>query len=178
MLASLRSPIAALLVLTIFSTAFGRSLDCSVSCQAQGCLAPGKASVTISKTCCGGCGTAAGCQCKKSTSTAKKSCCEKQSKAMVAKSCCVPKQSVGDSPVKQTCSADCPCARQAEFPPLPLDQSAKVAETLKLPVIAYNSLLAVLPAPTYSTLGQISPDDSPPPRAGLALRIWMCSWTT
>jgi hypothetical protein len=39
-------------------------------------------------------------------------------------------------------------------------------------------VLAVLPAAHELSSGFAQPDNSPPPRAGHGLRIWICSWTT
>jgi len=178
MLSVPRSPIAALLVLTMFSTVLGQSVDCTASCSAQGCLTD-----TSGKACCGSCGNGGSCQCRKSGSnSAKKSCCGKSS-AATARSCCAPKSVAKSATVSQpkvalTCNSDCPCARSSEFPPVPLDQQSKVADWLKLPVMDLGPVLAVLPATPEFTLGHFSPDNSPVPRAGLALRIWICSWTT
>lgn len=171
-----RSPIAALLVLTMFSTVLGQPVDCTASCAAEGCLLGVSA-----KACCGSCENSGSCQCRKpGVNSAKKSCCDKSSVA-TARRCCSPKHATGiasDSNHAPTCNSDCPCARSAEFPPVPLEQQSNVANSLKLPVLSLGPVLALLPAATEFTPGGVSPDDSPPPRAGQRLRIWICSWTT
>lgn len=171
-----RPSIAALLVLTMFSTVLGQHVDCTATCSAQGCL-----TVSTKKACCGSCGNGGSCQCRKSGSNSvKKSCCDKSNVA-TTNSCCTPKNvasTASESKHASTCNSDCPCARSTEFPPAPLDQQSKVADSLKLPAMNLGPVLAVLPVSPEFTLGHFSPDDSPPPRAGHGLRIWICSWTT
>jgi hypothetical protein len=176
MLSVPRSSIAALLVLTMFSTVLGQSSNCGASCGYQSCL-----TVSAAKACCGSCGNGGSCQCRNpGSNSASKSCCAK-TRVAAARSCCTPKSvasTSSESNQAPACNSDCPCVRSAEFPPVPLDQQSKVADSLKLPVMNFGPLLAVLPAASEFTLGHVSPDNSPPPRAGLALRIWICSWTT
>jgi hypothetical protein len=76
------------------------------------------------------------------------------------------------------CNTDCPCAQSNEFPPIPLEQQSRVADSLKQPVMNLGPVLAVLPAAHELFSGYFLLDDSPPPRAGQNLRIWICSWTT
>jgi hypothetical protein len=172
-----RPSIAALLVLTMFSTALGQFVDCSASCSANGCSI-----VSNAKACCGSCGNGGSCECKKSTArAAKKSCCDK-SAVSTTRSCCSPKNDSNSAPASATrvagCGKHCPCVSSTEFPPVPLEQPSKAAESLKLPVMNFGPVLAVLPTTDVSALGLYTLNDSPSPRAGNSLRIWICSWTT
>ncbi len=175
MLPARHTSIAALLVLSMFSTVLGQPSDCTASCAAQGCLSGASAA----KSCCGSCGTGGACQCKKETNGSAKSCCS-NSNTLAAKSCCTPKVPANNAaPATNvpSCDANCPCARSNEFPPVPLEQQSKLADSLKLPVMDLGPVLAVLPAAHELSSGYSLPDDSPPPRAGHGLRIWICSWT-
>lgn len=171
-----RSPIAALLVLTMFSTVLGQPVDCGAACSGNSCSAP-----SASKSCCGSCGNGGVCQCRQAgSSAAKKSCCEKSSPSKTA-SCCSSKRTANCAVQPHQapgCTANCPCVRPAEFPLLPLEQQSKVADSLKQPVMNLGPIVAVLTETDEFSLGRLSLDDSPPPRAGLSLRIWICSWTT
>ncbi len=172
-----KSSIAVLLVLTMFSTVLGQPLDCGQACGSQGCATAGRTT-----HCCGSCGDGPGCECRKANAdSAGKACCSTATVA-VTRNCCTSK-GVTSTPVTKsqkttTCGAGCQCARSAQFPTVPLEQQSKVADSLKLPVLNVDPLLAVIPSQTEFALGRVSPDDSPPPRAGSMLRLWICSWTT
>ena len=170
-----KSSIAALLVLTMFSTVLGQPMDCGQACGTQGCATAGSA-----KHCCGSCDDGQGCQCRKAgADPADKSCC---SAATMTRSCCTPRSAptvpVATSTKIAARGSGCQCVRSSQFPPAPLDQQSKVADSLKLPVLNVSPLLADIPTVSEFSLGRISPDISPPPRAGQLLRIWICSWTT
>jgi hypothetical protein len=173
-----RNSIAALLVLTMFSTVMGQFVDCGTSCSSQGCCIT---TAAAAKPCCGGCESGAGCQCRKSRMDAPKSCCS-QPPATATRSCCTPKSSSACTTKSSTtkivgCGTNCTCVQNSEFPPIPLEQQSKLADSLKLPVMNLGPVLAVLPAAHELSSGYFLLDDSPPPRAGQALRIWICSWT-
>lgn len=181
MLPAPHNSIAALLVLSMFSTVLGQDVDCGQTCGAGGCQTSNAA-----KGCCGSCGNGGECQCSKAAKpSAEKSCCSKPAKAALP-SCCTAKHTKAakyhdcttSKTALTTCSTGCPCVQNNEFPPVPLEQQSRVADLLKLPVLDHAPVLAVLPAAHELSSGYSLPDHSPPPRAGQTLRLWICSWTT